>query len=62
VAWPAPRRPRPPWTDAAAARSEGLQGRELFARGPGPRAGVILGTSAVLLLVAIVLVASFLLV
>ncbi|WP_345341226.1 hypothetical protein [Actinomycetospora succinea] len=47
----------PPWASAAA-RSEGLQGRELFARGPGPRAGVILGTVALLLLVAIVLVAS----
>ena len=47
----------PPWASAAA-RSEGLQGRELFARGPGPRAGVILGTAALLLLVAIVLVAS----
>ena len=47
----------PPWA-AGAARSEGLPGRELFARGPGPRAGAILGTAAVVLLVLVVLVAS----
>jgi hypothetical protein len=53
-----PEETAPPWASAAA-RSEGLQGRELFARGPGPRAGAVLGTVAVLLLVALVLVASF---
>ena len=47
----------PPWA-AGAARSEGLPGRELFARGPGPRAGAILGAAAVVLLVLVVLVAS----
>ncbi|PVZ09642.1 hypothetical protein [Actinomycetospora cinnamomea] len=55
-----PEETAPPWASAAA-RSEGLQGRELFARGPGPRAGAILGTAAVLLLVLLVLVASFVL-
>ena len=34
----------PPWASGAA-RSEGLPGRELFARGPGPRAGAILGAA-----------------
>ena len=53
-----PEETAPPWAAGAAARSEGLQGRELFARGPGPRAGAILGTVAVVLLVLIVLVAS----
>jgi hypothetical protein len=53
-----PEETAPPWASAAA-RSEGLQGRELFARGPGPRAGAILGTVAVLLLVVLVLVVSF---
>jgi hypothetical protein len=47
-----------PWAAGAAARSEGPQGRELFARGPGPKAGAILGTAAVVLLVLVVLVAS----
>ena len=52
-----PEETAPPWA-AGAARSEGLPGRELFARGPGPRAGAILGTAAVVLLVLVVLVAS----
>ena len=51
----------PPWATAAA-RSEGLQVRELFVRASsGPNLAAVAGTGAVLLLVVLVLVLSFLL-
>jgi hypothetical protein len=56
-----PEETAPPWATAAA-RSEGLQGRELFVRGSsGPNLAAVVGTGAVLVLVVLVLVLSFLL-
>lgn len=53
----------PPWADERSAPpSDGRrQGRELFVRGTGPSAATIAGTAAVVLVVAVVLVLSFVL-